>query len=90
MSLPEHVKKVIEVAIKSIEKDCSDRKQHEKTYGDLLLLKEDLCAILRGEVKQISDRVSRMIVDSMDWDQPCLREFNQAQKVLREHFKTKP
>jgi hypothetical protein len=44
MSLPEHVKEAVEVATKSIEKDCSDRKQHEKTYEDLVLLQEDLCA----------------------------------------------
>jgi len=47
----------------------------------------ELLEMKAGTRKVHSDGLSRIIVDSMDWGQPCLKKFNEATALLRAHYR---
>ena len=90
MSLPPELIQAIDEAIASIDQDITNRRQQQRSTSDLDFLKQEMIEARAGSRKQVSQELSRMIVDSMDWDQPCLKAFNHARAVLRKFFHTKP
>jgi len=88
--LPNDIVKEIESAIKAVEFDIDTRKTQNDSYEDLDLIRTELIEMKSEKRKQPSDVISRIIIDSMDWDQPCLKNFNHVCSLLRKHFHLRP
>lgn len=50
-------------------------------------MRKELVEASLGQRIQKSRELSRMILDSLDWDQPCLPAFNKVWGLLRKHQK---
>ncbi len=87
--LPAEIKVAIERALTQVENDIKKRKQDGLLFGDLNVIKSELLEMREEKRQQSSDRLSRMIIDSMDWDQPALKELNHVVSMLRMHFRIK-
>ncbi len=79
----------IESAMKSVDQDIDARRASNEGHGDLDRIKSELIEMRASTRKEASDSLSRIIVDSMDWNQPCLKQFNRVRGLLRKHYKLK-
>jgi hypothetical protein len=88
--LPQNILTAIEEALESVDKDISDRVTKGEGYKDLDRIKDELLQMKLEKRKEASDALGRIIVDSMDWNQPCLKKFNEVIKLLRSHYSLRP
>lgn len=90
MKHPKNIIKTIEEAIVAVDQDIADRVKDKKTHGDLDQMKKELIEMKKGERLSSSDGMSYIIIDSMDWEQPCLKKFNEVCSLLRKHYRLRP
>jgi hypothetical protein len=85
--LPKNILAVIEDALESIENAIAERTLKGHGHKDLDRLKSNLIEMKLGKRKTGSDFTIRMIVDSMDWHQPCVKKFGQVCTILEKHYR---
>ena len=88
--LPIHILTTIEEALKFVEMDINDRVTRGEGHKDLDHMKAELIEMKSEKRKSASDTISRIIVDSMDWNQPSLKKFNEVRELLRKHYRLFP
>lgn len=88
--LPMNILAAIEEALSAVERDISERVSRGEGYKDLDYLKAELLEMKSGTRQEASRETSWMIVDSMDWEQPCLKKFNEVRTLLRKHYRLRP
>ncbi len=88
--LPQHILMAIDEALESVERDINERIANSKGHKDLDRIKVELIEMKSEKRKQASDTIGRIIVDSMDWNQPCLKKFNEVRVLLRKYFHLRP
>ncbi len=88
--IPQHILNTIDEALESIENDIRQRISNNQGCKDLNYIKAELLEMRSGTRQQASSETSRMIVDSMDWEQPCLKKFNEVRELLRKHYRLRP
>jgi hypothetical protein len=87
--LPQNIIDAIEEALIAVEEDIQRRIQQNETFEDLSHIKEELLEMKAGTRKSSSREISHMIIDSMDWEQPCLKKFYTARELLAKYYKIK-
>lgn len=90
MKHPKHIVEAIKDAIFAVDQDIAERVKIKKTHGDLDRMKKELIEMKNGERLFSSDGMSYIIIDSMDWEQPCLKKFNEVCSLLRKHYRLRP
>jgi hypothetical protein len=85
--LPPSLIKAIEEATLAIEKDIADRKEDGKEYSDLDLMKKELLEMKLELRKEASEGMNYIIRDSMDWNQPCLKNFSEVRVLLSKYYR---
>jgi hypothetical protein len=86
VTLPSSILAAIEEALLTVDNDIHRRTANQQDYEDLDRMKSELIEMKSGHRKQASDSMSRIIVDSMDWEQPSLKKFNEVRELLRKHY----
>lgn len=84
--LPENILKAIKEAISAVEIDIQERISNGESFEDLDLMKSELIEMQIEKRKSASDEMGYIIIDSMNWEQPCLKNFNEVRELLRKHF----
>lgn len=77
----------IEDALDAVERDIHERVSKSEGHKDLDYLKAELVEMKSGMRQEASRETRRMIVDSIDWAQPCLKKFNEVRTLLRKHYR---
>lgn len=90
MMLPRDILAAIEEALASVDEDILQRTLAGCGHRDLDRLKVELEEMKSGTRKQASEELTYIIIDSMNWEQPCLQKFNNVRKLLRTHYKLRP
>lgn len=88
--LPMNILTAIEEALDAVERDIHERVSKGEGHKDLDYLKAELVEMKSETRQEASRETSRMIVDSMDWEQPCLKKFNEVRTLLRKHYRLRP
>jgi hypothetical protein len=89
MTIPQNILAAIEEALQSVDEDIQARLNHKQGTADLDKIKKELLEIKAGTRKSSSREMSHMIIDSMDWEQPCLKKFYYVDELLAKHYKIK-
>jgi hypothetical protein len=84
--LPENILKAIKEAISAVEIDIQERISNGESFEDLDLMKSELIEMQIEKRKSASDEMGYIIIDSMNWEQSCLKNFNEVRELLRKHF----
>ena len=90
MKHPMHIVEAIKNAISAVDQDIAERVKVKKTHGDLDRMKKELTEMKNGERLSCSDGMSYIVIDSMNWGQPCLKKFNDVFSLLRKHYRLRP
>ena len=90
MNHPPEIIKAIDDALSSVYFDINERIKENEDYSDLEFIKQELIEMKNGTRLKASGSLSRMIIDSMDWEQPCLKKFNEVRSLLRKHYRLRP
>jgi hypothetical protein len=66
---------LVEQAIQAVDRDVEARRVLGGSWDDLLAMRKELLEVRSGQRDDFSPGLNHMILDSMSWDQPCLKEF---------------